>query len=149
MLSLTDKVSYDVDDGVAILSLNNPPVNALSHGVREGLKLGVEKAEADSGVVALVILCEGRTFIAGADITEFGAAPKEPDLHSVLAALENCSLPTVACLLLAACCCCCCCCYGSCECLLLRMLLRMGGSKLVGAQHNGCGVWFHAPCFLG
>lgn len=96
MLSLTDKVSYDVEDGVAILSLNNPPVNALSHGVREGLKLGVEKAEADSGVVALVILCEGRTFIAGADITEFGAAPKEPNLLSVLAALENCNLPTVA-----------------------------------------------------
>ncbi|MFK7733328.1 MAG: 3-hydroxyacyl-CoA dehydrogenase NAD-binding domain-containing protein [Pseudomonadales bacterium] len=96
MLELTNMANYTVEDGVAIISLNNPPVNALSHGVREGLLVGIEKAEADSSVNALVIVCEGRTFIAGADITEFGAAPKAPDLHSVLDALEKCSVPTVA-----------------------------------------------------
>lgn len=76
MLELTNMANYTVEDGVAKISLNNPPVNALSHGVREGLLVGIEKTETDSTVTALVIVCEGRTFIAGADVTEFGAAPK-------------------------------------------------------------------------
>ena len=96
MVALTDMVDYSVEQGVAVLTLDNPPVNALSHGVRFGLKTGIEKAEEDGSVTAVVIYCEGRTFIAGADITEFSSMPKEPGLHEVLAVLENSSKPTVA-----------------------------------------------------
>ena len=96
MVALTDMVDYSVEEGVAVLTLNNPPVNALSHGVRLGLKTGIEKAEADDSATAVVIHCEGRTFIAGADITEFSSMPKEPGLHEVLAVIESCSKPTVA-----------------------------------------------------
>lgn len=96
MAALTEMVDYEVEDGVAVLTLNNPPVNALSHGVRLGLKEGIDKALADDSACAVLIFCEGRTFIAGADITEFTSAPKEPNLHAVLAMLEDCSKPTIA-----------------------------------------------------
>ena len=96
MVALTDMVDYSVEQGVAVLTLNNPPVNALSHGVRLGLKTGIEKAEADDSATAVVIHCEGRTFIAGADITEFSSMPKEPGLHEVLAVIESCSKPIMA-----------------------------------------------------
>lgn len=96
MVALTDMVDYSVGDGVALLTLNNPPVNALSHGVRQGLKEGIEKAEGDADAEAVVIYCDGRTFIAGADITEFATGPKPPGLHEVLATIESSSKPTVA-----------------------------------------------------
>ncbi|HPU15945.1 MAG TPA: enoyl-CoA hydratase-related protein, partial [Polymorphobacter sp.] len=60
------------DGEVAVLTLNSPPVNALSAPVRDGLALGIAAAEADPAVKAIVLICAGRTFIAGADITEFG-----------------------------------------------------------------------------
>ncbi len=96
MVALTDMVNYTVDDGVAVLTLNNPPVNALSHGVRLGLVKGVEKALEDESASAIVIYCEGNTFIAGADITEFATGPQDPQLDEVLLALESSSKPTVA-----------------------------------------------------
>lgn len=96
MVALTNMVDYDVENGVALLTLNNPPVNALSQGVRQGLKEGVEKALEDDNVAAIVIICEGRTFIAGADITEFASGPKEPGLHPVLATIDNSSKPVIA-----------------------------------------------------
>ena len=96
MVALTEMVDYTVDDGVAVLTLNNPPVNALSHGVRLGLVKGVEKALEDESAGAIVIYCEGNTFIAGADITEFASGPQDPQLDEVLLALENSSKPTVA-----------------------------------------------------
>jgi len=96
VVALTEMVNYTVDDGVAVLTLNNPPVNALSHGVRLGLMKGVEKALEDESASAIVIYCEGNTFIAGADITEFASGPKDPQLDDVLLALENSSKPTVA-----------------------------------------------------
>lgn len=96
MVALTEMVNYTVDDGVAVLTLNNPPVNALSHGVRLGLVKGVEKALEDETASAIVIYCEGNTFIAGADITEFASGPQDPQLDEVLVALENSSKPTVA-----------------------------------------------------
>ena len=70
MVALTSMVDYNVEEGVAVLTLNNPPVNALSQGVRQGLKEGVEKALADDSAQAILIFCEGRTFIAGADISQ-------------------------------------------------------------------------------
>lgn len=96
MVALTDMLDYSVEDGVAVLTVNNPPVNALSQGVRQGLQEGIDKAATDAGVKALVLICDGRTFIAGADITEFATGPKEPGLHEVLVALENSNKPTVA-----------------------------------------------------
>ena len=65
MVQLTSMVDYEIVDGVAVLSLDNPPVNALSQGVRQGLKEGVAKALADVTVGAILLYCEGRTFIAG------------------------------------------------------------------------------------
>src|SRR6185295_10783188 len=58
--------------GILIVTSNNPPVNALGAAVRQGLVAAIEQADADDGVHAVVIACEGQTFFAGADITEFG-----------------------------------------------------------------------------
>jgi 3-hydroxyacyl-CoA dehydrogenase len=96
MVAMTDRVDFDIDQGIAVITINNPPVNALSHAVREGIYKGVEKALDDDSVVGMVIFCEGRTFIAGADISEFGSAPKEPHLPAVLSLLDASTKPVVA-----------------------------------------------------
>ena len=96
MTALTSMVDYSIDDGLAILTLDNPPVNALSQGVRQGLKEGVEKALADTTISAILIICKGRTFIAGADISEFGSAPKAPDFHAVLNTMDHSNKPIIA-----------------------------------------------------
>lgn len=96
MVALTDMMDYQVEDGVAILTIDNPPVNALSQGVRQGLQDGMARALADDDVNAVVIHCAGRTFIAGADITEFATGIKEPGLHGVLTTMENASKPVIA-----------------------------------------------------
>lgn len=96
MVALTDMTDYAVEDGIAVITIDNPPVNALSQGVRQGLKDGVAKALADTDVTAIVIHCAGRTFIAGADITEFASGPKEPGLHPVLEAMDNSPKPVIA-----------------------------------------------------
>ena len=96
MVALTSMVDYNVEEGVAVLTLNNPPVNALSQGVRQGLKEGVEKALADNSAQAILIFCEGRTFIAGADISEFSSGPMEPNFHAVLSTMDNSPKPIVA-----------------------------------------------------
>jgi 3-hydroxyacyl-CoA dehydrogenase len=83
-------------DRIAVLTVDNPPVNALSHGVRLGLRDGLRAAAADPALNAIVIVCAGRTFIAGADITEFGKPPKEPGLHEVLDLIEASPKPVVA-----------------------------------------------------
>jgi 3-hydroxyacyl-CoA dehydrogenase len=83
-------------DDVLVITVNNPPVNALSWHVREGLKTGFEQAANDPAIKAIVLRCDGATFIAGADITEFGKTMQGPDLHSVLAFMEECPKPTVA-----------------------------------------------------
>jgi 3-hydroxyacyl-CoA dehydrogenase len=84
------------EGGVAVLTLNSPPVNALSSNVRDGLKLGVDAAMADDKVKAIVLICDGRTFIAGADITEFGGASKGASLHEVQETMENATKPVIA-----------------------------------------------------
>ena len=92
---MSDVVSYELVNNVAVISVNNPPVNALSQAVREGILDAVTKAQEDASE-AIVLHCEGRTFIAGADITEFGKPPQEPGLPSVLSAIENSSKPVIA-----------------------------------------------------
>jgi 3-hydroxyacyl-CoA dehydrogenase len=96
MTAITEFVDLDRRGRVAVLTVNNPPVNALSHGVRLGLRDGIRQAAADQGVDAIVIVCAGRTFIAGADITEFGKPPRAPGLHEVLDLIEGAPKPVVA-----------------------------------------------------
>lgn len=96
MVAVTDQVDYNVEQTIAVITINNPPVNALSHGVREGIYKGIESASRDDSVTGIVIYCEGRTFIAGADISEFGSAPKEPHLPAVLTLLDQSTKPVVA-----------------------------------------------------
>ncbi|HEX6213143.1 MAG TPA: 3-hydroxyacyl-CoA dehydrogenase NAD-binding domain-containing protein, partial [Methylomirabilota bacterium] len=93
---MTRSVDLDRRGRVALLTVNNPPVNALSQHVRQGLRDGVTQAIADSAVGAIVIVCAGRTFIAGADITEFGKPPVAPGLHEVLDLIEGSPKPVVA-----------------------------------------------------
>ena len=92
---MSDVVSYELVNNVAVISVNNPPVNALSQAVREGILDAVTTAQEDASE-AIVLHCKGRTFIAGADITEFGKPPQEPGLPSVLSAIENSSKPVIA-----------------------------------------------------
>jgi 3-hydroxyacyl-CoA dehydrogenase len=96
---MSDLVQYSKDGNVAILTINNPPVNALSPGVPEGILEGIEKAGADPEVGAIVVIGGGRTFIAGADIKEFGkiTAGKRPrlTLYPVLLKIEDSKKPVV------------------------------------------------------
>jgi len=94
--SINPVAELTIDGDVATVTINSPPVNALSQVVRDGLKRGVEAAEADPAVKAIVIICAGRTFIAGADISEFGKPHAPPHLPDVLDAIENASKPVVA-----------------------------------------------------
>jgi 3-hydroxyacyl-CoA dehydrogenase len=96
MTAITEFVDLDRKGRVAVLTVNNPPVNALSQGVRQGLHDGLKRAIADAQAQAIVIACAGRTFIAGADITEFGKPPREPGLHTVLDMIEGSSKPVVS-----------------------------------------------------
>src|SRR5215831_5683225 len=96
MTAITRSVDADRRGRVAVLTVNNPPVNALSQHVRQGLRDGMTQAIADPAVTAVVIVCAGRTFIAGADITEFGKPPAEPGLLEVLDLIEGAPKPVVA-----------------------------------------------------
>jgi 3-hydroxyacyl-CoA dehydrogenase len=92
----TSPISTRKHGDVLIVLSNNPPVNALSTAVRQGLVDAIAQAEGDDSVKAVVIACEGQTFFAGADITEFGKPPQQPWLPMVVDTIENCSKPAVA-----------------------------------------------------
>ncbi len=81
---------------IAVLTVNYPPVNALSHAVRSGIKAGLDAALPDPAVSAVVLICAGRTFVAGADITEFGKPMKEPGLAVIIESIENSAKPVIA-----------------------------------------------------
>jgi len=89
-------VQYRVDGDIAVLTMQNPPVNALSQSLRAGLVEGLSKLAEDDSVKAAVLIGDGRGFCAGADITEFGKPPQEPALSEALDAMENCAKPIVA-----------------------------------------------------
>jgi 3-hydroxyacyl-CoA dehydrogenase len=91
-------VDYAVSQGVAVLTVNYPPVNALSLATRQGLWAALDQAETDAAVKAVVILGGGSTFIAGADITEFGTenGTTPPGLHTIQERLEACPKLTIA-----------------------------------------------------
>jgi len=93
---VSELVSFEKQGTVGVITVNNPPVNALSQGVRQGLTEALAAGIADPAVAALVIIGGGRTFIAGADTREFGKPPQPPDLHSVLDRIESSPKPVVA-----------------------------------------------------
>ena len=96
-MSAINEVTDLANEGeIAVLTLNSPPVNALSAPVRDGLAEGFKKAIADANTKAIVLICEGKTFIAGADISEFGKAPKGASLFDVQNAIENSPKPVIA-----------------------------------------------------
>ena len=98
MKALSQSVSYEVQDGVGVLMTNNPPVNAMSYHVRQGLVDGSEMAECDENVQAIVLHCEGKTFLPGMDITEFANpnVPQAPSTTEVIETFERASKPVVA-----------------------------------------------------
>lgn len=91
-----NSVTMEKDGEVAVVIVNNPPVNALSWHVREGLANHFAAALADDSVKAIVLRCDGTTFIAGADISEFGKPPRGPDFNAVLNSIEAATKPVVA-----------------------------------------------------
>jgi len=99
---MSELVEIGRDGEIGILTVNNPPVNALSPGVPEGIVAGIEQFEKDPAIKAIVLIGGGRTFIAGADIREFGKMTargdrrRGPTLNPVLDRIENCSKPVVA-----------------------------------------------------
>ena len=93
---MSDPVTLSKSGTIAIVEINNPPVNALGQAVREGLSDAVRQAEADPEVTAIVIIGAGRTFPAGADIKEFGRPMREPHLPEVIDRIESSIKPVVA-----------------------------------------------------
>ena len=89
-------VHFEKRGAIGVIDVDNPPVNALSRAVRQGLLDALAQADRDPEVKAVVLACRGRTFFAGADITEFGEGSKEPALGSVVAAYEASRKPIVA-----------------------------------------------------
>jgi 3-hydroxyacyl-CoA dehydrogenase len=96
MTAINTVTDLALDGDIAVITLNSPPVNALSAKVREGLYEGFKAAGADPAAKAIVLICEGRTFIAGADITEFGGAMAGPSLQDVQDMMENSPKPVIA-----------------------------------------------------
>ena len=97
---MSDLVQLTIDNGIAIITINNPPVNALSPGVPEGIYQAIEKIDRDASVKAAVLMGEGRTFIAGADIKELGKmasgnAQRGAGMLPMLLGIENCRKPIV------------------------------------------------------
>jgi 3-hydroxyacyl-CoA dehydrogenase len=96
MAAITETVELENQNEIALLKIDNPPVNALGINVRKGIADGVQKAEEDKSVKAIMIVCQGRTFFAGADIREFGKPPEEPILTQMLDVIEACTKPVIA-----------------------------------------------------
>ncbi len=96
MAAINSVTDLSNEGDVAVITLNSPPVNALSAGVRDGLYEGFKAAIADDSVKSIVLICDGRTFIAGADISEFGGERKGADLPAVQDMMENSPKPVVA-----------------------------------------------------
>lgn len=93
---MTEPVGIETVDRVALVSIDNPPVNAASHAVRQGLQDAILKANASEDVDVIVIYAKGRTFIAGADIKEFGKPPLSPWLPDLCNTIEDSQTPVIA-----------------------------------------------------
>ena len=91
-----EAASAEAGAGIAVIMVDNPPVNALKHEVRAGLAEALRKVRDDPLVEGVVVACAGRTFFAGADITEFGKPPQPPNLGEVIAQIEAMPKPVIA-----------------------------------------------------
>src|SRR3984893_7797757 len=93
-----NKLSFDVMGGIAVLKLDNPPVNSLGHELREALLAGLERANADRGIEAMVLIGSGKGFSGGGDIREFGTPTSAafPDLRTVTSEIEGSAKPVIA-----------------------------------------------------
>ncbi len=89
-------VRLEKENNLVLIRINNPPVNALGHAVRQGIYDGIADAADDDQVKVIIIICEGRTFCAGADIKEFGKPPQSPGLGEVLERIDACPKPVIA-----------------------------------------------------
>ena len=96
MTSTEQTVRMERHGDIAVLTIDNPPVNALSHSVRVGLLEILPRIEADEGVKAILLLCAGPTFSAGADVREFGSPPRDPIMAVAMQALDQSKKLTVA-----------------------------------------------------
>lgn len=96
MSEVSSVLRYGVEDGVASIVLDSPPVNALSHRVRTAIRDGLAQALADDGAKAIVLACAGRTFFAGADVTEIGRPIEPPLLADIMAMFEASTKPVIA-----------------------------------------------------
>ena len=92
---MASPVNYTLTDEIGVITVDNPPVNALSHAVRQGLMDALHQADED-GSRAVLIICAGRTFIAGADIAEFGKPMQDPVLPDIVNRIEATARPVVA-----------------------------------------------------
>ena len=95
-MTADNPVRWEADGDVLVITIDNPPVNALRLAVRVGIIAAVDALEADSTLVGGIITGEGRAFIAGADITEFGKPPMDPNLNDAVYKLERSAKPIVA-----------------------------------------------------
>ncbi len=93
---LASAVTTALHGAILVVTIDNPPVNALGQAVRQGLAAAMQQAEADAAVSAVLLVGQGKAFIAGADIREFGQPHVPPSLPEVCAAIENCSKPVIA-----------------------------------------------------
>lgn len=93
---MSEVVTYNREGAVGVITVNYPPVNALGHAVRSGLLAALEQSQADADAKVVMLVCDGRTFIAGADIREFGKPIQEPGLAEVMNHFENSDKPVVA-----------------------------------------------------
>jgi 3-hydroxyacyl-CoA dehydrogenase len=93
---MTSQVRVEIEHDIAVLVIDNPPINAGSAEVRRGLLAAIEQLHTDPGLRAGVIIGAGSTFIAGSDLREFGQPLRDPQLPAVIAAIENCDKPVVA-----------------------------------------------------
>ncbi len=93
---MSEVVSTSLSDGVAVVRVDKPPVNAMDQSVRAGLKRAFSELRAKPEVKAIVLACAGRTFIAGADIKEFDTGIAEPGYHEVLRLIEDSPVPVIA-----------------------------------------------------
>ncbi|KPP80990.1 MAG: 3-hydroxyacyl-CoA dehydrogenase [Rhodobacteraceae bacterium HLUCCO07] len=93
---MSDQVTLTRDGDIAVVTVDNPPVNALGAAVRQGLSKAMEEIDADDAIKAAIIIGAGRTFPAGADIREFGQPPQPPGLSEVCMRIEDTTKPVIA-----------------------------------------------------
>jgi 3-hydroxyacyl-CoA dehydrogenase len=89
-------VTLTLENAIAVITVNNPPINATSHTVRSGIVDALDQIDANDDIRAAILICDGKTFIAGADVNEFGQPPKSPILPDVIKRLEAATKPIIA-----------------------------------------------------